>query len=777
MADLKSVGVRLYALNADYKKSMKESGDATQSFGKVSGVALAAVGTAAAAFALKAADSYVAYGKTIMGLARVSGETVETMSKMNFAAQQTGVSSETLANGIKFLQKNMASGNAEFEKLNVTTKNADGSYRNVHDVFLDTADAISKMSNATEKADAIRQIFGRNGQALGAMLNKGRDGIIALEADAQKYGLVLTQNNIPAIQANIKAHREMDAAMQGAQNQIGQQVLPTLTKAITLFSNLPGPIASSIAPLAGVTGGVILLTKATAALGLSMGPLGAVIAAAGAGYILWNQRLEQGAKGVESMSAAVNKTTSGAQSMDDLNRIMGKTSDEMRAMKQAADDVHAPWDVFYKKDLRDGTNSLMATTIAQAALKAEVEQYAKVNGVSTDVALKNVQAEKAKAKAVAETGSATGITADEVKALTEANKAENDSLRASIDPLFAMNDAMTKLGDAKQKDAETGMAVVAAQNALNQAILIYGPNSAPALDAQWKLNEATAAHAAAQNDQVRAALDVEVATNNLETAFKTNTISLDQSKATLQGWVAQGLITQGQADSVGYRFWLLKSKADELNGHSIVMGVDVNTSTFFAKMNEVWAALNPQTAHINPNWGAGGLGGIGSAIGNVKGARASGGPVSAGNTYLVGEHGPELFEAGMSGNIVANGAKGTRGNPYEDGSFRGMTAADKAAQNFVESIQRQQAMRDHPELQGKPGWGSLAVDPFAGWDRKADFSRWGTTATGGGGQGGQAIDQSISVTVNAPNYVGDKRELVDAVREVIRRDEGGRKRA
>ncbi|MET0363422.1 MAG: tape measure protein [Sphingobium sp.] len=45
--------------------------------------------------------------------------------------------------------------------------------------------------------------------------------------------------------------------------------------------------------------------------------------------------------------------------------------------------------------------------------------------------------------------------------------------------------------------------------------------------------------------------------------------------------------------------------------------------------------------------------GIGSALG-ISGARAAGGPVQGGKTYLVGEKGPELFRAGASGTIIPN---------------------------------------------------------------------------------------------------------------------------
>jgi hypothetical protein len=42
----------------------------------------------------------------------------------------------------------------------------------------------------------------------------------------------------------------------------------------------------------------------------------------------------------------------------------------------------------------------------------------------------------------------------------------------------------------------------------------------------------------------------------------------------------------------------------------------------------------------------------------VAGARANGGPVGRGSTYLVGEQGPELFTPGTSGNITPNNALG-----------------------------------------------------------------------------------------------------------------------
>ena len=53
---------------------------------------------------------------------------------------------------------------------------------------------------------------------------------------------------------------------------------------------------------------------------------------------------------------------------------------------------------------------------------------------------------------------------------------------------------------------------------------------------------------------------------------------------------------------------------------------------------------------------------LAGAIGNFfAGFRAEGGPVGAGNSYVVGEKGPELFVPGSSGSIIPNGSMGAGG--------------------------------------------------------------------------------------------------------------------
>lgn len=82
-------------------------------------------------------------------------------------------------------------------------------------------------------------------------------------------------------------------------------------------------------------------------------------------------------------------------------------------------------------------------------------------------------------------------------------------------------------------------------------------------------------------------------------------------------------------------------------------------------------------------------GAIGGAFTAVAGARASGGPVSGGSAYLVGEKGPELFTPGSGGFITPNGGGGGLTiNMSVTGTFMSEDAAEKMGDLIVRRLQR-----------------------------------------------------------------------------------------
>lgn len=83
-----------------------------------------------------------------------------------------------------------------------------------------------------------------------------------------------------------------------------------------------------------------------------------------------------------------------------------------------------------------------------------------------------------------------------------------------------------------------------------------------------------------------------------------------------------------------------------------------------------------------------------SGLVNFGGARARGGPVAAGRSYLVGERGPELFTPAGHGAIAPSGSFGGRG-----GVTVNVTARD--AQSFLRSEGQIAAMLNRAMIRGQ----------------------------------------------------------------------------
>lgn len=98
------------------------------------------------------------------------------------------------------------------------------------------------------------------------------------------------------------------------------------------------------------------------------------------------------------------------------------------------------------------------------------------------------------------------------------------------------------------------------------------------------------------------------------------------------------------------------------------LGFDDLKRVAFNALNEIAAqAMSSGFSNLFGSTGSGGGGGIASMFSNVVGAalglpgRATGGPVSPGEAYLVGERGPEIFVPTSSGRVEANAAGGQAG--------------------------------------------------------------------------------------------------------------------
>lgn len=347
-----------------------------QKAGAIAAASILAIGVGAAVFAVKAAGAFVDVGKEVIKLQRYTGGTAEAMSGLRFAAQQSGVDTDKLARSMGLLSKNLQSGKGDFDKLGIATVDAHGKTLPLDQVLLNVAQKFKDMPNGAEKTATAIKLFGRAGADLLPMLNKGRDGLVALEGEAKKYGLVLTEDNIVAVKKSIAAHREQAVAWSGLQVQIGAQVLPALTSLTQSFTEgllvvvpaVSAIIGATIVPafegLAGVVGGVvgILADHTNLAKGLAVVVGGVLVPAITAWAVAQAQVmasavasfLTEGATAALGMAEALNLVSvnaeTGALSFGVLNAATGvaflglglviaKVIGDHQKVKQAAEEA------------------------------------------------------------------------------------------------------------------------------------------------------------------------------------------------------------------------------------------------------------------------------------------------------------------------------------------------------------------------------------------------------------------------------------------------------
>jgi hypothetical protein len=187
-------------------------------------------------FAMDSVHAYETIGGEVRKLMRLTGQSAEASSQLRYAAEHTGIGVEALETGIKRLSKSVVASSDTIAKFGFESRNANGAILPFNDVLGNVADKFKEMPNGIEKNALALQLFGRSGTDMLPFLNKGKDGLAELSAEATKFGVVLGQDDVDAIYKSKIAHRELHAAIQGLQIIIGRELLPILTSATKWFA-------------------------------------------------------------------------------------------------------------------------------------------------------------------------------------------------------------------------------------------------------------------------------------------------------------------------------------------------------------------------------------------------------------------------------------------------------------------------------------------------------------------------------------------------------------
>jgi len=166
-------------------------------------------------------------------LSQMTGISVEQLSTLGFAAKEVGVSTETLARSMGFMNKNAfaaetGSGRvaSAFSRLKIEVQDTNGHLKDSGELFSEVVGKLSNLDNKAEQIALAKQIFGRGGAELIPLINEGKDGLEELTQKARELGLEVSTKTAKAAEDFEKDLRALKEGATGVGNQLLDALLP-----------------------------------------------------------------------------------------------------------------------------------------------------------------------------------------------------------------------------------------------------------------------------------------------------------------------------------------------------------------------------------------------------------------------------------------------------------------------------------------------------------------------------------------------------------------------
>ena len=577
----------------------------------------------AAAGALLVKESIDAFDATFK-LSQSLGLTVESLSALGYAAEASGLSQDELGASLNKLSKTAADaalgGNAQaaaFAAIGVAAKGADGVLKNTDVLLSEIADKFSTYADGAAKTALAQNIFGESGAKLLPLLNAGAEGIKELADEAEMLGLVMGTDAVQAAETFNDNLALVQNVVKGLTNRIAQQLLPTLESLSTkLLDSAKNSGVLDEAARAASTGIKILLSAgvivgaAFKTIGEGLGGLAAQLVA------LFSGRFQ------DAMNIGLNTT------MDFVGNILG-----------AANTVGNIWDEATSKIA--GAAGEKSTKIAAPIIQAgsKIKTAGKEIKDETKKIFDDIEKQIANINRTIQTfgQSETQIALFDLKnAGANADQLERAAAALqTIETLKAAQEERDKAADKLKGFESAGRTSFESTRSPIEQLNIELGKQMEILDALGPAYQDTFFRAV---EAAQAAYDETVKVSDEMDEFS------KRATEAIQGSIGEGLtaILSGNFKDIGSNF---KKTIDRM----VADAAAAQLSRYLLGDSKTGQGGFLSTA----------ISAVGSFFG---GAKAGGGDVMSGRSYLVGEQGPEMFVPRTLGAIVPNNAAGGGGS-------------------------------------------------------------------------------------------------------------------
>ena len=265
------------------------------------GTRLAGLGAGLVTPFLGAAKLFADMGSDLADMSQRTGVSVEALSELGFAAEQSGSDVETLEGSLKKMQKFLVTAaegsqeaNAALGQLGLSM--ADLGRLAPEDQFSLIADRLSQIENPALRTAMAMQIFGKSGTKLLPLMQGGAKGIEELRQQARDLGLTMSTEDAQAAEAFGDKLDALWKVLKRTAFTVGATLAPLLTQVADAIMRAAKTTSDWIGRNKGLVvtifkvgaailaGGaaLVVLGGAISGLGVVLGGIATLITAAGA---------------------------------------------------------------------------------------------------------------------------------------------------------------------------------------------------------------------------------------------------------------------------------------------------------------------------------------------------------------------------------------------------------------------------------------------------------------------------------------------------------------
>lgn len=186
-------------------------------------------------------EQFAHWGEELKVTAESVGLTVESLQQLQFAAEQSGVSAETMTHSMALLSRHLydaKNGSKEaslaFSRIGISSAQIAG-FKNAEDALFAIADKIQGIEDPIKRLAVSQELLGRGGYKMVAFLAKGSAALRQQKEDAQKLGLVLSGPQVEALEETEHAFQRLHAVMRAFGASIAAQIGPVFSMLVDKF--------------------------------------------------------------------------------------------------------------------------------------------------------------------------------------------------------------------------------------------------------------------------------------------------------------------------------------------------------------------------------------------------------------------------------------------------------------------------------------------------------------------------------------------------------------